>query len=194
MRKTKQECVRALRAAAKRLGKSPTRSEYDALGLSPTSSAIMKVMGSWNEAKDAAGLETYPQWAVKSRGIAPQPDDVELPEGYVWDELNPQQRWYYKNREHPVAVKSRRKQRLRTWFTAYKREHCQCSRCGEDHPACLDFHHVGEKELGVSAMVTLGYSKDSILKEVERCLVLCANCHRKEHHGDETGRQKSDKD
>lgn len=32
-------------------------------------------------------------------------------------------------------------------------------------------------------MFTTGASKDSIKKELEKCIVLCSNCHRKEHYG-----------
>jgi hypothetical protein len=58
-----------------------------------------------------------------------------------------------------------------------------CSSCGEDHPACIDFHHRDEnkKELDVSKAVRYGWSKERILKEVVKCDVLCANCHRKLH-------------
>lgn len=190
---TRQECVRALRKAAVELGRSPTKAEYEALDLRPSSASIRYVMGGWNAAKDAAGLETYAQGAGGSTRIQAKPDDVELPDGYVWEELNPQQRWYYKNREHRVAVKTRRKNRLREWLTEYKREKCHCSRCGEGHPACLDFHHTGEKRMGVSAMVTLGYAKETILEEIQACEILCANCHRKEHHNHGIAHNESDK-
>jgi len=139
-------------------------------------------MGGWNEAKEAAGLETYEPGAGGPTEIMPKPDTVELPSGYDWEHLNPQQRWYYKNRERRIAVKSRRKEELRGWFTAFKRDECECSRCGETHPACLDFHHVEGKRLEVSEMVSLGYAKETILEEMDACVVLCANCHRKLHH------------
>ena len=101
---TREDCILGLQKAAEKLGRSPTRSEYDALGIAPTSAAIKYVMGGWNRAKDAAGLETYSQGAGRPGAIQPKPDEVELPDGYVWEELNPQQRWYYKNREHRVEV------------------------------------------------------------------------------------------
>ncbi|WP_229380240.1 hypothetical protein [Haloterrigena salifodinae] len=45
----------------------------------------------------------------------------------------------------------------------------------------MDFHHPGEKEHGIATMVVNGHSKASIHEEIERCVVLCANCHRVEH-------------
>ena len=58
---TEAECIEALREAADRLEESPTKETYEELGLQPAASTILRVMGSWNEAKEAAGLETYEQ-------------------------------------------------------------------------------------------------------------------------------------
>ena len=38
------------------------------------------------------------------------------------------------------------------------------------------------KDNAVSNMVAAGYSKERIMKEINKCIVLCANCHRKVHH------------
>ena len=40
---------------------------------------------------------------------------------------------------------------------------------------------IGKKENGISKMVADGYSIEKILKELKKCEVLCANCHRKVH-------------
>ncbi len=56
-----------------------------------------------------------------------------------------------------------------------------CSRCLECDPVCLDFHHIEEKELEISNAVRCGWSEDKIFKEIKKCIILCANCHRKEH-------------
>ena len=57
------------------------------------------------------------------------------------------------------------------------------SKCGEDHIACLDFHHQNpeEKEHNIAWMLAFGFSKEAILAEIDKCIVLCSNCHRKEH-------------
>lgn len=56
-----------------------------------------------------------------------------------------------------------------------------CSKCGESHPACLDFHHKGNKEFNISNVIRRKSFK-TIKKEIDKCIVLCANCHRKEHY------------
>jgi len=61
----------------------------------------------------------------------------------------------------------------------------RCVYCGEDHPATLQFHHrdPSQKEFNVSEFVTrnLG-SIDKLNKEIEKCDVVCANCHLKYHY------------
>lgn len=67
----------------------------------------------------------------------------------------------------------------KAWFQRIK-ERASCVRCGESHPACLDFRHRegGAKDDLVSAMVRKGRPIAVILTEMEQCDVLCANCYR----------------
>lgn len=62
----------------------------------------------------------------------------------------------------------------------YKQAH-PCVKCGEAEPICLDFHHVdgSTKDFALSSGKQRSWAK--ILKEIEKCVVLCANCHRKLH-------------
>lgn len=69
---------------------------------------------------------------------------------------------------------------MRARFEAYKAG-LRCA-CGEKHPAALDFHHVEGKRLGISQMLRGGYSFETVIAEVAKCVVMCANCHRKEHY------------
>ena len=90
--------------------------------------------------------------------------------------------WRKRNTEKDNQRVQKRKNEIYAWFREYK-ANLQCSRCPENHPFCLEFHHKnGDKDKGITAMVNQGYSKNTILKEIEKCEVLCANCHRKEHH------------
>lgn len=69
------------------------------------------------------------------------------------------------------------------WYIDYKSK-LKCVKCGEDHPACLDFHHKNpnEKDFNISINIGSTYSINKILNEIEKCDVLCANCHRKLHY------------
>ena len=89
-------------------------------------------------------------------------------------------KWYSKNKESEIAHIKRRKKEIKKWILEYKSK-LICSKCKENHPATIDFHHKGEKEQSISKMVNDGYSIDRIKKEMEKCEVFCANCHRKVH-------------
>lgn len=180
---TEAECIEALREAARRLGESPTKAAYEELDIQPSSTTIRRILGGWNEAKEQAGLETYTQKEGGGTEVEPKPEWVEIPDDEEWEALTAQQRWYYKHREHRIAVKDRRRAQLRQWFYERKRDEHECVRCGESRPAALDFHHDSEtKREGVTQMVNHGYSRARIEEEISRCTVLCANCHRKEHY------------
>lgn len=76
----------------------------------------------------------------------------------------------------------RRLQRLKDWLAEFKAASA-CARCGEDHPATLDFHHrdPAAKDFNLSNVSAYGWSLERIQAEIAKCEVLCANCHRKEH-------------
>jgi hypothetical protein len=55
-----------------------------------------------------------------------------------------------------------------------------CADCGQVFdPVCMDFDHIcGDKNDNVGSMVGRGMSVDRIKAEVEKCELVCANCHR----------------
>ena len=65
------------------------------------------------------------------------------------------------------------------------KESISCSACDEYYPACcMDYHHLDPsiKEKGVSQMIS-GNSWKKIEEEISKCILVCANCHRKIHEG-----------
>jgi len=53
-----------------------------------------------------------------------------------------------------------------------------CQDCGQTNPALLTFDHVrGRKRDNVSNMINNGWSLDTIKAEIEKCEVVCFNCH-----------------
>jgi hypothetical protein len=91
--------------------------------------------------------------------------------------------WYQRNAKTQIERNQQRRRALRTWFAEFKAT-LKCSRCGENHPACLEFHHddPSQKEVTInSALWQMDWGKDRILAEAAKCTVLCANCHRKLH-------------
>lgn len=91
-----------------------------------------------------------------------------------------QARWLARNQDVQKArTKVCRDQRIRTnlrYVWDYKQEH-PCVDCGNADPRVLQFDHTADdKVAGVAAMIrsrTLG----SIIVEIAKCEVVCANCH-----------------
>lgn len=53
-----------------------------------------------------------------------------------------------------------------------------CSVCGVYHPAILDFHHVDKNKKDFTIAKSRTKSKEKFLRELDKCIVLCSNCHR----------------
>lgn len=87
-------------------------------------------------------------------------------------------------RAHPHTRQQREawKQRQREIVRRFKAER-GCSKCHEQDPICLDFHHPdpSTKDVEPGNMIAKGYSAKRILEETASCVLLCSNCHRKEH-------------
>lgn len=55
-----------------------------------------------------------------------------------------------------------------------------CVDCGEKDIIVLEFDHVSDiKEYNIAVMINHGYSVNTIAKELAKCEVRCANCHRR---------------
>ena len=57
-----------------------------------------------------------------------------------------------------------------------------CLDCKKSYPpAVYDFHHMGNKKDCVGTMIRDNLKLETILEEVDKCILLCANCHRVRH-------------
>ena len=66
-----------------------------------------------------------------------------------------------------------RKRKL--WAIKYKGGKCQVCGSSDLIPACYHFHHVKKKTKGIGSLL---YGKFKTLKdELDKCILLCANCH-----------------
>lgn len=84
-----------------------------------------------------------------------------------------------KQRKRIRAHKNRIKARYFVWKSKQK-----CSLCDESTPECLDLHHIDSttKDKEIGRMLQDG-SWSKLQREIDKCVVVCANCHRKIHAG-----------
>ncbi len=58
----------------------------------------------------------------------------------------------------------------------------KCARCGyKGCNAALIFHHPGQKSFGISNGTIHSWAKVKV--ELDKCVMLCLNCHAEEHWG-----------
>lgn len=58
-----------------------------------------------------------------------------------------------------------------------------CCCCKEKEPVVLEFHHLDQSKKHKNVTSMSGCNIDKIKNEIRKCVVICANCHRKLHAG-----------
>jgi len=139
------------------------------------------------------------KWADKRYGEHPETK----PCVYCGEEFKPQRntakycsrscaqsQWRINNtkRDKEIRLNSRKKDPNDYW--ARKRKYVdllggKCEHCDEDRLVCLTFHHINPKKkiTEVTAMMnnrTIKATEEEILAEVQKCILLCSNCHKVE--------------
>ncbi len=88
---------------------------------------------------------------------------------------------YAANRQRYIDQAKAKKQQLaleRTrWLIAYFAAH-PCVDCGEADPVVLEFDHLRAKSFAIGPKLAQT-SWQRILAEIDKCEVVCANCHRR---------------
>lgn len=84
-------------------------------------------------------------------------------------------------REVERVRQKRRRHDLRDFLLEVKS--AGCSLCDEKHPACIQFHHrdPSNKVDRVNRLLAQSKSLKLVKEEIEKCDLLCANCHAKLH-------------
>ena len=100
-------------------------------------------------------------------------------------------RYQDKHPERVASLTAARRQRSYPKMLAYARERGRersklladmklargCADCGYNtHAEALEFDHLHDKEAEIASLRTC--SMDRLLKEIDKCEVVCANCHR----------------
>ncbi len=121
---------------------------------------------------------------LKSFALLSRKAECPLYDCYCIDcEREYQAAWY---RKLPVEKKAlrrekqlQRRRKLRRRLYMYLLEH-PCIDCGESDPVVLEFDHTkARKQAGVSRMMASDRPWARIMEEISKCVVRCANCHRR---------------
>ena len=99
--------------------------------------------------------------------------------------------FYFSNGKYSPYCKECTKEREREKYKNKKLQIDQwkidqggCKKCGEMRPYVLDMHHINpqEKDFSISDAIRLGFFTTKFQEELNKCIILCANCHREFHH------------
>jgi len=84
-----------------------------------------------------------------------------------------------KYRERAVSRNHRLKDSLRQHLLEYLGDK-SCGVCGFSDPRVLEFDHIDPttKSFGIAKAINDKMSWPKILAEIEKCQILCANCHK----------------
>lgn len=85
----------------------------------------------------------------------------------------------------------RRRHKIKRMAIEYKGG--KCAACGYDKcPAAFDFHHLDpkQKDFGIAAG-GITHSWKKVKEELDKCIMLCANCHRELHSAEDAENAKS---
>ena len=100
-----------------------------------------------------------------------------------------QHEWYLRNKALQIQRNKERKLKMQQRFRDFKAT-LHCKKCGENHPACLSFHHRDPKQKKGRMMHLIsnaGWGWEKLLTEIAKCDILCENCHRKLHWDELSG-------
>ena len=87
---------------------------------------------------------------------------------------------YKKNLEYYTSKSKRQRKSFNKWWHEYKSKFV-CLNCAENDYCCIDFHHLFDDKKDNIASFVRSKNKTGLLLELEKCIPLCSNCHRKLH-------------
>ena len=99
--------------------------------------------------------------------------------------------YYYKNKES--HYKRNEKTRDELYEIVRKEKDKGCLICNEKFHECLEFHHLEDDKLGTIASLKRKGSVKKLLIEIAKCVLLCANCHRKVHYDENFNKKMMEK-
>lgn len=103
------------------------------------------------------------------------------PDGRQWNCRACNAAWHAEHKAHHNKLihtrRSRVRAEIRRRLIDYLATH-PCVDCGETDPVVLEFDHLRDKRAPVTTLAA-SYEWATIQREIEKCVVRCANCHRR---------------
>ena len=97
-------------------------------------------------------------------------------------------KYYLANKQRYAARTAKAKRRIALERTRYLLDYFKshpCADCGATDPIVLEFDHVDPSTKAFNIGTKLAtHAWASVLAEIDKCEVVCANCHRRRHRGD----------
>ncbi len=91
-------------------------------------------------------------------------------------------RHYLKNKNKVIQKKNLARKRNKKFIVEYLLNH-PCIDCNEKNIVVLEFDHVkGKKRKEISILANNTVSITTLLEEIKKCEVRCANCHKIRHY------------
>lgn len=90
---------------------------------------------------------------------------------------------YQRNKDRYFAHAKKRDAKMRTTLDNLKNK--PCADCGVLYPPWVtDFHHIDPttKIAAICQLMRKRVALQTLLDEVAKCVLICANCHRQRHH------------
>lgn len=91
---------------------------------------------------------------------------------------------YHCNPQRYNKLQMNRRRNIKLRLIQYKGG--KCEKCGYNKSkSALDFHHRNplDKKFGIAKGVSLAYGLPLLLEEIQKCILLCSNCHHELHDG-----------
>ena len=89
---------------------------------------------------------------------------------------NNKEKYFLKAKYHDKAYKERNKKTIAEFKSS------GCCICGEKDVLVLDCHHIRDKDIDI-AIAARSFGPNRLKKELDKCVVVCANDHRRLHAG-----------
>lgn len=90
--------------------------------------------------------------------------------------------WYADNRQRRQEAANQRNQERKRLIVDHFGD--KCHDCGNTYQQCVyEFHHLDPTQKDVNPSKALSWSEERMWQELNKCIMLCSNCHKVRHFG-----------